>query len=303
MAANSLLALMKQFDSEEKCVAHLASIRWPDGAVCPICQHGERVNFIKARNVFWCGNCKKQFSVRVGTIFEESRLPLNKWFAAIWLATSHKKGISSVQLAKDIGVTQKTAWHMLNRMREAMKGMGEGGNLFGVVEIDETYHGGKEKNKHAHKRLKAGRGAVGKAPVLGMLERGGMAKAFKVQTVDGAMIDVMVRQHVVCGSHLMTDEHAAYRVLDNDYVRQAVSHGRGEYVRGTAHTNTIEGFWSIFKRGVMGIYHHVSDKHLQRYLDEFAARYNTRDQREGDRFDGFLAASIGRRLTYQELIA
>lgn len=110
-------------------------------------------------------------------------------------------------------------------------------------------------------------------------------------------------QHVVCGSHLMTDEHAAYRVLDNDYVRQAVSHGRGEYVRGTAHTNTIEGFWSIFNRGVMGIYHHVSDKHLQRYLDEFAARYNTRDQREGDRFDGFLAASIGRRLTYQELIA
>jgi transposase-like protein len=303
MAANSLIALMKQFDTEEKCVAHLASIRWPSGPVCQHCGATDKISFVKARNVFWCGRCKKQFSVRVGTIFEESRLPLNKWFAAIWLATSHKKGISSVQLAKDIDVTQKTAWHMLSRMREAMKGMGEGGNLFGVVEIDETYHGGKEKNKHAHKRLKAGRGAVGKAPVLGMLERDGMAKAFKVETVDGKMIDVMVRQNVVRGSHLMTDEHAAYRVLDADYVRQQVSHGRGEYVRGTAHTNSIEGFWSIFKRGVMGIYHHVSDKHLQRYLDEFAARYNTRTEREGERFDGFLAASIGRRLTYQELIA
>lgn len=252
MAANNLLALMRQFDTEEKCVAHLASIRWPNGPVCQHCLASDKVSFIKARNVFWCGHCKKQFSVRVGTIFEESRLLLNKWFAAIWLATSHKKGISSVQLAKDIGVTQKTAWHMLSRMREAMKGM---------------------------------------------------AKAFKVRTVDGAMIDVMVRQHVVRGSRLMTDEHGAYRVLDADYIREQVSHSRGEYVRGAAHTNSIEGFWSIFKRGLLGIYHHASDKHLQRYLDEFAARYNTRDNREGERFNGFLAASTGRRLTYAELIA
>ena len=157
MSFNTLIELLTHFDSEEKCIQHLADVRWPYGAVCQHCGSGYKTSYIKTRRVWWCGYCKKQFSVRVGTVFEESRAPLRKWFAAIWIETSHKQGISSVQLAKDIGVTQKTAWFMLYRIREVMGNMGDDDPMFGIVGVDATYHGDKKNNKQASKRLRTGR--------------------------------------------------------------------------------------------------------------------------------------------------
>lgn len=170
MSYTALIELMSHFNSEEKCIQHIAELCWPDGVVCQHCYGTTKIHYIKTRKVWWCGNCRKQFSVRVGTIFERTRTPLRKWFASIWLITAHKKRISSCQLAKDIGVTQKTAWFILQRIREVMGDNSDNGQMFGVVEIDETYVGGKEKNKHESKKLKAGRGTVGKSTVLGMNE-------------------------------------------------------------------------------------------------------------------------------------
>ena len=298
----NLVELMQKFPDEETCVAHLKSIRWKDGEFCPHCGH-EKIYEFKDGKTFKCADCRKRFSIRVGTIFEESPLPLQKWFVAIYLITAHKKGISSVQLAKDIGVTQKTAWFMLHRLREAASTKAFNRPLRDTVEVDETYIGGKEKNKHKSKRTKGtqGRSTKTKTAVVGLIEREGDLRAQVVDDTRSKTVKDVIVSNVVFGSKLITDEFRSYRGLEFIYDHLFVKHRLGEYVKGIAHTNTIENFWSILKRGIVGIYHFVSKKHLSRYLDEFTFRFNTRGMSEEERFN-YLLANCGGRLAYDQLI-
>ena len=222
---------------------------------------------------------------------------------AIYLITSHKKGIASTQLARDIAVTQKTAWFMLHRLRHAAETKSFNAPLKGQVEADETFIGGKEKNKHAGKKKPGSQGGANKAVVFGMLERGGELRARTVADASAATVQGVIRQSVAPGTNIMTDEHRGYRGLGGIFNHHTVNHSAGEYVKDYfIHTNGLEGAWSLFKRQVFGIHHFVSTKHLDRYLDEFTYRYNRRDAGEGERMNDFLGRTTGR-LTYKALIA
>lgn len=300
---DSLIELLQAFPDELTCIKHFEALRWKDGAYCPHCGSTKIYHFSDQKS-HKCGDCRKRFSIKVGSIFEDSKVPLQKWFMAIWLITSHKKGIASTQLAKDISVTQKTAWFMLHRLRHAARTKSFNRPLDGHVEADETFVGGKEKNKHASKRLRAGRGGVGKTPVLGIKKRGGEVRFEKAAELTGYIAKAMVRSNVKPGTVLITDEARMYQGLDGEFNHFTVNHSAGEYVRQYFfHTNSIESAWALLKRQIIGIHHFVSPKHLQRYLDEMMFRQNRREAGEGERVNLLLSATAGSRLRYKELIA
>lgn len=299
---NSLLEMMREIPDEQAAIDHFTSIRWQQGEFCPRC-NSARVYHFADKRTHKCGDCRKRFSIRVGTIFEDSKLPLRTWMLAIWLITSHKKGIASTQLAKDLGITQKSAWFVLHRLRHAAQTQSFNRPLTGEVEADETFVGGKEKNKHAWQRTGGKQGGVGKVAVLGILEREGELRTGLTPNLSARNVQSAVRENVEAGSLILTDEHPSFRGLSRDYIHHTVNHSAGEYVRKFyIHTNGIESVWALFKRQIIGTHHYLSPKHLSRYLGEMTWRFNRRDADEGGRVNMLLGQTAGR-LTYEELIA
>jgi transposase-like protein len=299
---DTLIQMMSAFPDEQSAIDHFTAIRWKNGAFCPYCG-STKVYHFSDRKTHKCGDCRQRFSIKVGTIFEDSKIGLRKWMMAIWLITSHKKGIASTQLAKDIGVTQKTAWFMTHRLRHAIRTQSFNRPLDGEVEADETFIGGKEKNKHAKDRTGGKQGGAGKVAVLGVLERGGELRTGITPNLGAKAVQKVITENVAAGAALMTDEHGAFVGLSDRYHHHRVNHSAGEYVRHyILHTNGIESVWSLFKRQIIGTHHVLSPKHLSAYLGEMTWRFNLRGLGEGDRVNALLAQTAGR-LTYKSLIA
>ena len=298
----TLLEAIRYFADLDVATEFVAALRWPDGPVCPRCGLVDPKHyFLKARRVWKCRSCKKQFSVKVGTIFEDSPLGLDKWLPAVWLIANCKNGISSYELAKDLGVQQKTAWFMLHRIRLAMQ-TGTFEKLSGEIEVDETYIGGKARNMHKSKRAEkiTGRGMSGKVAVMGLLERHGKVKTQVVPDTSSRTLQVEVKRNVEPGSEVHTDALRSCRGLDAEYIHNVVDHAE-RYVDGHVHTNGLENFWSLLKRGIKGTYVSVEPYHLFRYLDEQAFRFNEREGQDADRFSKVAGSVAGRRLTYRQL--
>jgi transposase-like protein len=298
----STFQLFEMFPDQETARTYLEGRLWPNGPRCPVCGMGERITE-RAGGYYRCNQCKEDFTVRTGTIFERSHVPLHKWIYAMYLLVTARKGISSMQLAKEIGITQKSAWFVLHRLREACGGS-DLKKLSGIIEIDETFVGGKEANKHESKKLHAGRGAVGKTPVLGMRERSGRTVAMPITGTDRQTIEKAIYQHVETGSTLHTDEAPVYEGIGAFFfTHDTVNHSKGEYVRDNVTTNGIESVFAVMKRGIYGVYHHTSPKHLGRYVDEFSFRLNEGNVKNHTltRLDSFVDGVAGKRLTYKRL--
>lgn len=302
---NSILELIQAFPTEQSCIDHLEELRWNGNVVSPFDESSKVYNC--KGNRYKCKNTGKYFNVKTATLFDNTKVELQKWFLAIWLITSHKKGISSLQLHRDINVTQKTAWFMLQRIRNCfgIEDNNEDNQMDSEVEIDETFIGGKSQNMHKSKRAELKKTSIGlenKSAVLGILERNKQVKTVIVQDVTKNSLKPIILNTVNEKATVVTDNYGAYRDLRNTFSKHViVSHSTGEYVKGRYHTNTIEGYWSLVKRGIIGIYHFVSKKHLQKYLDEFSFRYNSRKIGESVRFNAMLS-NMEFRLTYKELI-
>ena len=297
----SLFDLLQAFPDETSCINYLEKKLWPDGEPVSLYDPTSKV-YRRGDGMYRCKNTGKNFNIRIGTIFEGSKVELRKWFIAIFEITTSSKGIFSVKLANDIGVTQKTAWYMNHRIREAFNIALEE-KLDGEVELDETFVGGKNKNRHKNKKVRhsQGRSFKDKTPVLGMLQRGGKVVCRVVKSTSKKHLTAPILRTVKRTAKLFTDEWCGYDTVGKIYERKIVDHGKGQYVCGDAYTNTIEGFWSGLKRGIIGIYHKVSRKHLCRYVNEFVFRYNTKKISSVERFN-LLLCNINYRTTYQDLI-
>ena len=296
----TLQEAIKYFSDKETCTTFMAQLRWPEGVTCPNCE-GKEVSYLSTRFMWKCKACKKQFSVKVGTIMEDSAIGLDKWLAAIWLIANAKNGISSYEIHRALGVTQKSAWFLLHRIRLAMQ-TGTFKKMSGTVEVDETFIGGLSRNMHKKDRERkiTGPGGCGKAIVMGLLERHGEVRTKVIFERSRETMHGEVRCNVESGSEVMTDAHRSYMGLDAEYIHQFVDHAE-EYVRGNVHTNGIENFWSLLKRSIKGTYVSVEPFHLFRYLDEQSFRFNTRKGKDADRFIQAVKQVAGKRLTYEEL--
>ena len=285
----NIIEVYKKYPTQKDCIEHLELIRWRGEPSCPYCKSLNATSMPK-ENRYHCNSCNTSYSVTVSTIFHKTKVDLQKWFLAISIILNAKKGISARQLARDLEVDKNTAWYMQMRIRKAMF---EQKDLFeGIVEADETYIGGKNKNRHNDKKVQNGQGrnTKDKTPIFGILERGGKIKAVKVKDVTSKTLKRIINESVSKESTIITDEWKSYSSLHNKYEHMVIAHCKGEYVNGIAHTNTIEGFWSLLKRGITGQYHHITKQYLDKYIDEFCYRYNNR--MEIDLFEKTLSCAL-----------
>ena len=301
---DSIIDIFEQLPDEKTAHQYLASIRWKHGIVCPHCGSMRKIHAFSDAKRYKCADCRKQFTVRVGTVFQGSPIALRKWIIAFWLMTSHRKGCPATQIERELRVSYKTAWFMMHRIRHVLGATNADSKLSGVVEIDETYIGGKEKNKHRSKRVKGnqGRSLKTKEAVIGMKERDGKVVARHVADTSQQTVIRHVVNTIKSGSVVSTDEYNAYNRLGGLYHHVKVNHSVGEYVNGMASTNGIESFWALLKRGYIGVYHHMSAKHLSRYVDEFSARFNLpANLTNGERCAMILAHSGCGKLSWKDL--
>lgn len=297
----TLLNAVRYFADPDVCHRYMTRIKWPGGVItCPMCG-GDRIGEIATRKMLRCKDCRKQFSFKVGTLFEDSPLGLDKWFVAVWSVANCKNGISSCELGRALGVSQKTAWFMLHRIREAMK-TGTFRKLDGTVEADETFVGGKAENMHKARREKAirGRGTIGKTIVQGILQRGSKMLTYVVPNTEGPTLRANVARNVDGGATVYTDESPSYGMLWKRYRHRTIDHSKA-FVDGDIHVNGVENFWSLLKRAIKGTYVHVAPFHLERYCEEEVFRYNNRKAGDGERFWRVLCGVVGKRLTYRQL--
>src|SRR6266566_2306353 len=298
----TLQSAIKHYRDEQVCIDAVARLRWPNGPECPACGRKEHY-YLKTQKRWKCKECYKQFTVKLGTVFEESPIPLTKWLPALWMLCNCKNGISSYEIARDLGVSQKAGWFMLQRLRLALQDGFFGSKLSGEVEVDETFIGGKARNMHVNERKRriTGTGTKDKTAVMGILERGGKVRATVVPNRKKHALQTEVYRHVEAGAAFYSDALKSYEGLATEYAHQVIDHAV-QYVDGRVHTNGLENFWSLLKRGISGTYVSVEPFHLFRYLDEQMFRYNNRKELDdAGRFDLAVRQIVGKRITFAQL--